>query len=441
MSVTCAEDVTVATPAVPTPSADHASSLLPDLDPGAAARRRRRLRHRLAVAAAAVLGTAAIVYLARNLVLGTPVAVYLSERSDLDQTVVATGRVITPARIVVGAEIAGRVARIPVGEGQRVDSGQVLVALDNHEQRAAVAQAQAVVDEASARLRALDRHELPSAQQALLQAQSEAELAGRRLKRIATLRAQGFVSDAEVDDARNAADIAASRMRGAQLAVAAKSPGGSDEEVARTALAQGRAALALKRTGLDRTSVLAPRAGILITRSVEAGDVVQPGRELMTLSADGETQLSVAIDEKSLALLAPGQKAVASADAFPDQRFAAELFYINPGVDPLRGAVEVKLRVADPPAYLRPDMTVSVDIGVAHRSQVVVLPADAIRHDSGRAWVLTLEDGRALRREVRVGVMGEGKVEVVEGLDDGIAVIPPSAGAMLAPGQRVRVAP
>ena len=75
------------------------------------------------------------------------------------------------------------------------------------------------------------------------------------------------------------------------------------------------------------------------------------------------------IDERNLGKLALGQKALASADAYPDQRFAAVVSYINPGVDITRASVEVKLTVADPPDYLRQDMTVSVDIEVAREGR------------------------------------------------------------------------
>lgn len=118
---------------------------------------------------------------------------------------------------------------------------------------------------------------------------------------------------------------------------------------------------------------------MLIAREVEAGDVVQPGRELMVLAPAGETQIDVRIDEKNLAQLAIGQRALASADAFPADRFTAVLFYINPGVDSLCGSVDMKLRVPDPPAYLRQDMTVSVDAevvaGVSDGERLVPAPS------------------------------------------------------------------
>ena len=83
------------------------------------------------------------------------------------------------------------------------------------------------------------------------------------------------------------------------------------------------------RARTSYAAVKAPVAGTLIARNVEVGDVVQPGKVLMTLSPQGRTQLVVAIDEKNLALLVLGQQALVSADAYPAQRFAATLAWLD----------------------------------------------------------------------------------------------------------------
>ena len=144
--------------------------------------------------------------------------------------------------------------------------------------------------------------------------------------------------------------------------------------------------MALAEARLAYAVVRAPVAGTLIARSVEPGNVVQAGKALMVLSPDGETQLVVQIDEKNIRLLKRGQQALVSADANPEKSFTAEVAYINPGVDADRGSVEVKLRVPMAPAFLQQDMTVSVDIGVARRTQARLVPATAVRElESGRS--------------------------------------------------------
>ena len=218
-------------------------------------------------------------------------------------------------------------------------------------------------------------------------------------------------------------------------------PAGSDFVLAQTALEQARANVAMAQARLDQTVIRAPVDGTLIGRDVEPGNVAQPGKELMVLAPTGETQVIAQIDEKNLSQLKLGQKALGSADAYPRERFDAELVYINPGIDALRGSVEVKLRVAKPPEYLRQDMTVSVDIEIGRRSNAVVIPAETVNDAAGeQPWVMAVDGHRLVRKPVRLGLRGEGHVEVLEGVAPGdLAIV--AAGTAHAPGERVRATP
>jgi HlyD family secretion protein len=147
--------------------------------------------------------------------------------------------------------------------------------------------------------------------------------------------------------------------------------------------------------------------------------------------------LVIQLDERNLGLLRLGQPALASADAYPDQTFAAKVAFINPAVDISRASVEVKLTVEKPPAYLRQDMTVSVDIEVARRDHVLIVPARGLHEAmSTRPWILGIKAGRAVKQPVRIGVHGNAYDEIVEGASEGDAVIPVGAGILT--GQRVR---
>jgi len=100
--------------------------------------------------------------------------------------------------------------------------------------------------------------------------------------------------------------------------------------------------------------------------------------------------------------------------------------------------VEIRLKVPKPPAFLRPDMTVSIDLEVARREKVLVLPTEAIRgFASPKPYVLVAEDDHAVRKDVVVGIRGEGSVELVSGVDEGAMVIVPD-GQIVTAGQRVR---
>ena len=365
----------------------------------------------------------------------TPVPV---ARGELVQSVVANGRVETPHRVNIGSQVTGTVAEVPVEQGQAVAAQQMLVVLDDRELQASVEQAQGAVAQAEARLRQMAEVTLPVARETLQQAEANLVNAQQQHDRATQLRGGGFETQAQVENLFRALSVAQAAQRLARVQVANNSPGGMEYVVAEATLRQARASLLVALSRLDYTRIRAPVAGTLIARNVERGWVVQPSQVLMVLSPAGETQIVVQIDERNIGRLAVGQRALGSADAFPDRRFEAVVAYINPSVDPQRASVEVKLRVPDPPDYLRQDMTVSVDIAVARRAEALVLPITAVRDATGpEPWVLRIEDGQARRRAVRLGLRGVRQVEILDGLADGDLVAP--ASARLADGARLRI--
>jgi len=374
---------------------------------------------------------------ATRILLGPAVVVDRVQRGDLVQTVVASGHVETPFRVEIGSQITGMVADVLVAQGQHVTSGQPLVALQRQELEAAFVQAQGAVAQAEARMRQLKELTLPLARENLAQAQATLRNVQATFDRTSELARHGNATRAALDDAQRAFDVARTQLNVAQFQVFTASPGGSDYVMAETQLDQTKANLAAARSRLDYAMITAPRDGILIARNVERGTIVQPGRALLVLAPSGDTQLVVQIDERNLGLIALGQKALASADAYPDQRFAATITYINPGVDIARASVEVKLTVTDPPAYLRQDMTVSVDIEVDRRAATLVLPQRSVRDIiAGDPWLMSIREGRAHRQPVRLGLRGNARVEILDGAKEGDLVVPANAG--IRTGERLR---
>ena len=392
----------------------------------------------LKIGLGALVVIALALYLLRNVLLGTPTTVHAATSAELVQSVVASGRVISPQRVTVALQGSGRVLRVAVAEGQAVESGQLLIELDNRDGRASLAQASAAVAQAQAKLRQRGELSQPQAVQALAQAQATALQARKTLDRNRDLVGQGFISQAAADDSQRALDVAASQVSSAQALVKSNAAGGSDALLLEAALREALAGQQLARAKLDQGLVYAPSSGVLISRSVEVGDVVQPGKALMVLAASGQPQILIQIDEKNLSKIALGQKAFGSADAFASQRFDAVVGYINPGIDAARGSVEVKLNVANPPAYLRQDMTVSVDIETARRTATVIVPTSALEDAAtDKPWVLVVRGKHAVKQFVTLGLLGDTRVEVLQGVTAGEGVIPKSKVGIKA-GQRVR---
>jgi HlyD family secretion protein len=372
-----------------------------------------------------------------KLILGPAIVADQVRRGSLIETVVASGHVETPYRVEIGSQITGTVEEVLVREGERVLKGRPLISLESRELKAAVVQAQGAVAQSEARMRQLDELTLPSAREALTQAEANLLNAQQTFDRTDKLAKDGFATRVAVDDARKTLDVARAVKRAAEFQVYTASPGGSDHVMAQTQLNQARANLDTAESRLGYATIAAPRDGVLITRNVERGTVVQPGKALLVLAPTGEVQLVLQIDERNLGKIDLGQEAVASADAYPDRRFPAVVSYINPGIDITRASVEVKLTVSDPPDYLRQDMTVSVDIEVASKNDTLILPARSV-HDalSGAPWVLILKDDRAAKRPVNLGLRGNAAVEILGGLSLGDVVIPQNSGVVT--GQRIR---
>ncbi|ACY17842.1 efflux RND transporter periplasmic adaptor subunit [Haliangium ochraceum] len=392
----------------------------------------RRHWKRLAVFATVLV----LVWLGVRQWRGDAVEVVQLQPRTLIQTVVTPGRVAPPFEIRLAALAAAQVLAVEVEEGERVTAGALLVAFDDAEARAQVAEAEAQVAQAQARARGVRVLDAPASLESLRQGQAELAEAESQWARTQSLFDAGTISAAERDSARTRLDLARSRVRTAELELAARR-GGSALQAAQAELALAESRLAAARARLERLNLRAPADATVVRRAVEPGETVSLGTELLVLARAGGTQIIVEPDEKNLPLLALGQPALVSAEAFAAQRFAAEVSFIAPAVDRMRGTIELKLDVPEPPAYLRTDMTVSVEIEVARRERALVLPAEAVRDlGRGQPWVLVVERGRAVRREVSVGVRGEGAVEIVDGLEPGDEVV--AAGETVEPAARVR---
>ncbi len=387
----------------------------------------------LAVLIVAAAGAFAVL----RVFLGPEIIVESVKRGNLIKTVVASGHFETPFRVEIGSQMTGVVTEVLVDEGETVKAGQELIHLDAREIKAAVVQSQGALAQAEARLRQLNELTLPAARETLAQAKASLVDAQSTYDRTSSLFKNGFSPNSALDEAQKNLDVAKAQVRSAELQVFTASPGGSDDVVAETQVKQALATLEAAQSRLAYTTITAPRDGTLINRSVEKGTVVQAGKPLLVLAPNGISQLVIGVDERNLGLIALGEPALASADAFPDQKFEAKVSYINPSVDITRASVEVKLDVGTPPAFLRQDMTVSVDIEVGRRDAVAVIGTRYI-HDlqSDTPWVLAAVKGRAVKRTVKIGLRGLNDVEILDGLALGDLIIPSLSGVVS--GQRIR---
>lgn len=353
---------------------------------------------------------------------GPAVTVVRIEPTDLVQNVVAAGRVITTSRSQVGVEITGIVQQRHVTEGDRVRPGDLLLTLRSDELAARLAEAQAALDN-------LHSSRRPQAQAALEQSEFELEQASREAQRRQDLLKSRSIATELYEKAAQAEVVARSKAQQALLVAQALAPGASEERILTERLRAARAAL-------DKTEIRAQFDGLILTRQVEPGDQVQPGRVLFEIARLDKAEVLVPVDERNLGVLAVGQTAICIADAFPDQRFEARVNFIAPAIDPQRGTVDVRLEILDPPAFLKEDMTVTATITTAKAVNALLVPNNALRQTRDHtAYVLVLQFGKAVEKPVRLGLRGLLQTQIVSGLQSGELVI---NDAKVTASQRVR---
>ncbi|MEO6854429.1 MAG: efflux RND transporter periplasmic adaptor subunit [Rhodoferax sp.] len=359
-------------------------------------------------------------------------------QAPLVRTLQFSARVATLSRVDIGSTVTGRVAQVLVSEGAQVRKGQLLVQLESDELRAAVAQAAATEQQAVARIAGLRSSGRSSALAGVAQADSTLKAAQAELLRTRQLVAQGFVSASRLDDAQRAFDVARAQQTSAGAQAQANGDGGTDLVQAQAQLALARAATQAAQARLVQTAVSAPSDARVLVRQVEPGQIVQPGRALLSLALAGPTQLIAQVDERFLDQLKPGQQASVVADAFPGQRFGARVLSIAPAVDAQRGAIELKFALdQQPPPFLREDMTLSVELETGRREQALTLPLSALRSQTSEtsATVLVARDGKAQQQVVRLGLRTLDAAEVLQGLSAGDLVV---LDSKVEPGSRIR---
>ncbi|WP_051257079.1 efflux RND transporter periplasmic adaptor subunit [Brevundimonas aveniformis] len=321
---------------------------------------------------------------------GQAVSVVTVASDTLAGVVTASGTVSAWEEVPVGAETGGLTAvAVLTDEGRYVHQGEVLVQLNDTLLRAQLRQQDAAV---------------ASAQASVAQADNA-------LARAQELRDRGFLSQAGLDNA-----IAQQATAQAQL----------------NAASAGRAETQAR---LAQAAIRAPVSGLIISRSVTRGQIVQPGSELFRIVRDGRLELDAQIPETEIRLVRAGQPVQISSDEAGAGSGTVRI--VTPEVDPQTrlGVARISLGAG---SGLRPGMFARARINVGALPAIVVPPA-AIVYREGREGVYVLQtDSRVHFQVIRTGERTDQQVQVLEGLSAGQQVVTDGAG-FLGEGDHVRV--
>ncbi len=278
-------------------------------------------------------------------------------------------------------------------------------------------------------------------------AQAQAALETARTNRVQdSLRQQDLAAArAAVEQARAALDSA----RAGSHSVKMKK---EDVTQARAQLARAQAAADNARIQLGYTTIVAPSSGVVVKKYVEKGSMVTAGKSAFAGSGSGVTVVDIAdinrmvvevnVDEADISQIRTGQNVDVSVDAYPDDRFQGKVTKIAPQavMDQNVTTVPVTVEITKPDRRLKPEMNATCEFIVARKSNVLLVPGDAVSEGRDGPTVNVVRQGKQEPRRVQIGIVGTSKTEIVGGLSEGEVVVtaviePTSTTATPAPGR------
>ncbi len=358
-----------------------------------------------------------------------PVEVAVVQTRTLMKSVIVGGTVQAVHEVLATAKISGRIAAVPVKEGDRVAAGQVLVRLEDREQLAQVQLAEANLVATQARLRLLELGARPEERvqtdQAVAQARANFETAKEALARMETLYSAGAASKAQLDAARLQYDVTRAQYESARQQQQAVQAGARPEELqmAQAQVSQAQAAVTYARLLAANATITSPLAGIVTIRSVDPGNLANPGAPLVTVAQIDTVHVVLDVSETDLSRVALGQTVTVRADAYPDTTFPGLVAEIGQAADVHTRVFKVKVAVENPQHRLKPGMFARAEIATQRVENALVIPRDAVVSADGKTVVFVVDGGKARARPVELGVVDGPVVEVRAGLTAGESVV------------------
>ncbi len=384
----------------------------------------KRLMLIIAGAVVAVILLAAFASLRGNEV---PVRADRVTRESILNTIATNGKVRPVDNFETHAPAATTVLRVLVHEGDRVQAGQLILQLDETEARTQAAKALARVKAAQADLHSIQgggtHEEVLNTQSQLLKARTDLADAKRNLATLQQLEQHGAASTAEVEAARN-------RLKDAQAEVdllqQKETSRYSPPEVAKVKaeLEEAETAYQAAQDTLRRSSVRAPRSGIVYSLPVRAGAYVNAG-DLLAQVADLRTvQVVGYVDEPDIGRLALGQKVRVTWDGLPGRVWQGTITRTPANVFQLgtRNVGDITCTVDNSDLKLLPNLNVNVTITTAEENQVLTVSRDAIRQEDSKQYVFEIANGELKRRYITTSVSNPARIEITSGLPDNALV-------------------
>ena len=327
---------------------------------------------------------------------------------EVEERLRYVGSLVANVSVTVAPKIVGRIERVFVDVGDRVERGQHLARLEMEELEEEVKEAEASFKVVEATLKG-----------------KEAELwdLKRKLERYRILFEKNFIAREEVDTIETRGLSAKAQV-----------------ELTKAQMAQMKARLDNSRIRLKYAEVISPFAGYVGKRFIERGAIVNSNTPLVTIVDISRVKVIVSVVEKDYRKISPGQLSSITVDAYPGRTFTGKVARVSPVLDKDTRTADFESEISNPGNVLRPGMFARVTVITQKREKAFLIPEAALLRKGEGVGVFKLDRDRkrAIYVPLEIGVTYDGKVEVVRGLEGGDQVI--TLGShLLKNGQRVRV--
>lgn len=402
----------------------------------APANKARKVPKGAAVAAAALLALAA--FIVRGATKRTPADSYVLEPVDLDYTILANCTVDYPKPLDLTFLREGIVSVVAVEDGDTVTKGVILARIDDFDAERNLAISADNLRSAELKLRNAREEVLPNLGEKLNEYEVNLKQAALNRDRYTELLAAGGVSKADLERAEKEYQRALSQYNQQKLELESYSRSGRLADL-EYQVSIGRAQLDLARRNLENTRVAAPFDGTVLKVHVQAGQKATLATRAFTVVEKAPWELGLYVDQREVPFLKEGLAALVTMDAYPGDRVRGEVSYVCSEIDKEKNTCELRIRLVDPPAFIKPGMAGRAEILAARFEKALALPARFAKNSAGGGAVWRWDGKRAELVPAALKPVGERWV-LVEGLEAGTVVLDAGAAASarrLKPGRRV----
>jgi RND family efflux transporter MFP subunit len=309
-----------------------------------------------------------------------PVKTVIINKGSITSKIFPTGVVKAGEQVKISSKTGGKLVYLGVEEGNAVKKGELIARTDDAELIAQLSQAEANLEQTKVDLVTNQKN----------------------YERMLKLFLEKVITEQQMDNAEAQLKISQARIK------------------------QIEGQIDLIKVQIENTKIISPISGIVFQKFVNAGEMVNPGVPLVTVYNPSTLNVEVNVDEADVGKIKIGQRASIVLDAYPGEVVYGVVSYIASASQDVKEkgvTFIVRITVGKSGVVLRLGMTADVDVFVATHDNVVKVLLDAVQEKEGKKYVYTVENGKAKRKEIKLGLENDEEAEVIEGLKEGEEII------------------